>query len=309
MLSQTPTAQAIEPQSTPPVEWVLFPGQPLKLRFIDGREITLKRSILKPENITSPFVIFENTCSVNGIGQSGIHHLQLLGARVQAVWSAHPQKERLGQTVQRKRNGTFSPVDLVDFIPPDLIFKMPEMQGVATAESLEMDDFSWIPGNSSKEAPLEAQFLRWEGEQTRINRETLVAENRPIKGYSDVTMSRSSARRLTVNTIRHQASADGTYGYPYGDVVTIVMASQIGKLCQISYRSDLTMRAQAVLRARTRLQKVDEDLKYGEDSLIALWQFANPVFADFFSPEGFYVTQVEETPDGKRLSYGIGELQ
>ncbi|MBX9769332.1 MAG: hypothetical protein K2X47_18790 [Bdellovibrionales bacterium] len=289
---------------TPPAEWILKENEPVRIKLIDGREMTLKRSILKPEWITIPFTIYENTCKPQKVGQKGGHHLLLLFVKVAPIWSTHPDPAKIGQVVKKKSgfDGTFNALETSDFMAPSNFRRMGELRGLIEAEEIRMQDFSWIPEHEQSTAPESVHVTRWEGELNLGNAETGAAENRPLQGYAGVDLVKKTDQSLMVLRIQSLLSLFGRNAYPFGDVTTFSISNSKKELCQIATKIDQAPLIRDARRIQGERQKLEEPLIYGVDSLLALWAEYGAFQLSQISPENLFSAS-QETRNGITTDY------
>lgn len=309
-----PTA-AIKPEpiryATRPADWVLKENEPIRIKVVDGREATLKRSILKPDWLSIPFTIFENTCQPKNIGQKGGHFILALVVKVAVVWSTHPDPTKVGQVI-RVRNefdGSLNAMETNDLIPVSEFRRMPELQGLIEAEEIRMQDFSWIPEHHQTAAPDKLHITRWEGELMLNNGETMAPENRPYQGYAGVDLVKKSEQSLQIVRIQTPLTLFGRNAFPYGDVTTFSISNSKSELCQISNKIDQTTLLRDLRRIQGERQKTEDPLVYGVDSILALWVEQEAFQMSSIGPENFYNQTTQNQNGTISESFTLKDLQ
>jgi hypothetical protein len=229
------------PHQSPPLswEWVERPGEPLKIVFNDGRELTVEWADRPVVTWSWGATITENHCThrVNipcRISQ-GYH---AYGSR--AIWTKNPDPQRLNKVVEYKYEGG----EWADLARPFELNAYPSVQKFnldlpLQPFSISCNSYDWIPGVSALSSPsVEVPLLA--AEFMFRNSETGHTDNQILSGAAGVHFEMTPIG-LSMNGSEtwFENGLDFASG-GLGDVITLqVLDRQKGEPCQISMKTPI----------------------------------------------------------------------
>lgn len=219
--------------------FVMEPGRPVEARYADGRVAEYRIMRRAPVAIPIAFSVTENDC-VDKTGEKGRLLFGFLGHHLRLVWKEHPDPAKSGQPVTIVADGGQIPsrFPIVDEVLITIGNKQhyPKAAAGLPAETIEADDFSWLPGERM-EPPESITFSRWDSEVMFTNSETGLMENRTVPIAMGARFAKKGPRALELAGIKHFLGSE--FSFFFGDLWAIIIERD-GGFCQLSLKATLS---------------------------------------------------------------------
>lgn len=245
---------AVQAQVVATPQWIVKPGESIKLIVDAEREATLYLSHTEPYSINYKVEIAENLCVAEFKIPSCSYRAGATMDHLAMRWSKHNDPTKIGQTVNFiqkyvQKDGT--PI-LDNAGKPSVFTKLLEQANVVRvfgskfigfdngvnipADELTCDSWDWLGSALRPDAGiLNLQIDTWSSERMSSNAETQINENQTDSTYENVTFSGSGTTLKLEKFDKYISSSANLPLLTLGPISTL----QIGKLnsnesCQIS---------------------------------------------------------------------------
>lgn len=232
-------------------------GEPLRFTWQDGRQAVLRVKKSKVAQIPLKLAITENLCEdrIARPAPKCIYRIATQELTTDIGWEKHPDTSKIGQTVKavlyyrsspdgpRLRSESEYVLQQNDFSSSTSFLLDPNSSGDALFDELTCDDFHWLTGAESKDAPLQALIESWSSEMMIENPETNESENRYLGNGYGLKFVKSGPQTLRLVSARSLGSHFGGSPTLFGDVISIVLRQtagpNAGDTCQVTLKPNL----------------------------------------------------------------------
>lgn len=247
-------------------EVLAIPGEPIRIKWTDGRVATLQRGSLEPFGAKVPIEITENLCTFQS-GQVCGAHLYLKKEQMRVIWTSHPDPEKIGKLIRivkqrevKDSTGTVTSQETVQTIEMDETYgntysgKTDIHRADIPQESIECQDFSWLPGSVGPLPPSALTIAHWGAESMVTNPETGRDENRVVFGAFGLKFAKRDSTHLDiVEVLSWYDERETPFGQLLnGDALSLFIEKDSGgDICQITMKPNLQI-AQGLASEYTR---------------------------------------------------------
>ena len=223
-----------------PIKVIFENGQPVEVHLADGRKMGWFLGRRPGFQLRAPFKITENTCNGRE-GMTGTLKLGLVVNQLRMQWIAHPDPAKIGATVGYRLKPTPAmpqyPLNLMDepsILTGDARKLYPVLGALVPGDTLQSDDFSWLPGVGEK-APLEYYFARWDSESMMANPETFLNENRTNGIALGAEFRKIADDEIELTNIKNFLGT--RLAFFIGDLWAVILKDGEG-FCQLTQKAD-----------------------------------------------------------------------
>ncbi len=215
---------------------VTIPGEPVEIRFPDGRVGQWMLTRKSPLKMEPPVQVFDNTCS-DGLGMACTYVNYLAIDMSSFYWVKHPDPKKLNSMmlIRPKTLPENPPVGVGDFnfYSPVDRGKWPRILASMPNNVLICKDYSWLP-SATVSAPPSLHLSRWDAEVMQTNPETGLMENRTLALAAHAHFKRDANGFLELVEVKRKLFEG--FGFLIGDLWAFVVRHPARDFCQLSLK-------------------------------------------------------------------------